>query len=72
MEINKRCDVVRETSFAIQLIFVSFGFFFVAMRVFVWLAHKNEHFSLNVGNVLERKTCTKKMKWPDSSTDRHG
>ena len=27
MEINKRCDVVRETSFAIQLIFVSFGFF---------------------------------------------
>jgi hypothetical protein len=27
MEINKLCDVVRETSFAIQLVFVSFGVF---------------------------------------------
>ena len=40
------------------------------MRVFVWLAYKNEHLSLYVGNVLERKTCMNNKKWMDSSTDR--
>ena len=39
------------------------------MRVFVWLAHKNEHLSLNVGNVLERKTGMNNKKLMDSSTD---
>jgi len=39
------------------------------MRVFVWLAHKNEHLSLNVGNVLERITCMNNKKLMDSSTD---
>ena len=42
------------------------------MRVFVWLAHKNEHLSLNVGNVLERKTCMNNKKLMDSSTDGGG
>ena len=40
------------------------------MRVFVWLAYKNEHLNLYVGNVLERKTCMNNKKWMDSSTDR--
>ena len=39
------------------------------MRVFVWLAHENEHLSLNVGNVLERKTCMNNKKLMDSSTE---
>ena len=39
------------------------------MRVFVWLAHENEHLSLNVGNVLERKTCMNNKKLMGRSTD---
>ena len=42
------------------------------MRVFVWLAYKNEHLNLYVGNVLERKTCMNNKKLMDSSTDGHG